>query len=100
MPFSTSGNVTTTSDKKQLSDGNGLNGGLGNTFGQSALDLISFYNATTVVQPTAAANVHTVAAGSTTAAYVNTTYDGSIGSTAYTIGDLVKALKQLGLIAS
>lgn len=51
-------------------------------------------------QPTAATNVHTVAAGATTAVFVNTTFDGSIGSTAYTIGDLVAALKTLGFIKS
>lgn len=51
-------------------------------------------------QPTPAGNVHTPVAGSTTAVYVNTTFDGSIGTTAYTIGDIVAALKTLGLIAS
>lgn len=61
---------------------------------------VGFYGATPVTQQTAATNVHTVAAGSTTAAYVNTTWDGSIGSTAYTVGDLVAALKSLGLIKS
>jgi hypothetical protein len=61
---------------------------------------VGFFGATPASQPTAATNVHTVAAGSTTAAYVNTTYDGSIGSTAYTIGDVVAALKTLGLIKS
>jgi hypothetical protein len=61
---------------------------------------VGFFGATPETQPTASTNVHTVAAGSTTAAYVNTTYDGSIGSTAYTIGDVVAALKTLGLIKS
>lgn len=79
---------------RQLSDQNSQ----GTTLGTSAIDKIGFYGQTTVVQPTAAANVHTVAAGATTAAYVNTTFDGSIGSTAYTVGDLVAALKTLGLI--
>jgi hypothetical protein len=59
---------------------------------------VSFFGATPATQPTAATNVHTVAAGSTTAVYVNTTFDGSIGSTAYTLGDVVAALKTLGLI--
>ncbi len=59
-----------------------------------------FYGATPAAQPTSAGNVHTVTSGATTAVYVNTTFDGSIGTTAYTVGDLVKALKTLGLIAS
>ena len=58
------------------------------------------FGATPAAQPTAADNVHTVAAGATIAVYTNTTFDGSIGTTAYTIGDLVAALKTLGLIAS
>ncbi len=59
---------------------------------------VSFFGATPAAQPTALGNTHTVAAGSTTAAYTNTTFDGSIGTTAYTIGDIVAALKTLGLI--
>ena len=59
-----------------------------------------FYGATPAAQPTSAGNVHTVTSGATTAVYVNTTLDGSIGTTAYTVGDLVAALKTLGLIAS
>lgn len=77
-----------------------LGGGSPEIVGGAATSLVGFFGTTPVAQPTAATNVHTVAAGSTTAAYVNTTFDGSIGSTAYTIGDLVAALKTLGLIAS
>jgi hypothetical protein len=62
--------------------------------------LEGFFGATPVVQPASpTANVHTPTAGSTTAVYVNTTFDGGITGTAYTIGDLVVALKNLGLIA-
>lgn len=68
--------------------------------GNTAASTVGFYGQTPAAQPTSATNVHTVAAGSTTAAYVNTTYDGTIGSTAYTIGDLVAALKTLGIIKS
>ena len=79
---------------RQLSDQNSQ----GTSLGVAAADKVAFFGQTPVVQPTAATNVHTVAAGATTAAYVNTTFDGSIGSTAYTVGDLVAALKTLGLI--
>lgn len=61
---------------------------------------IGFYGTTPVVQPASpVGSVHTVTAGSTTAVYVNTSFDGGITGTAYTIGDLVAALKSLGLIA-
>lgn len=87
---------TTSAAAKQLSDGNSQ----GTVLGQSATDLIGFYGLTTgVAQPTGAGNTHTAAAGATTAVFTNTTFDGSTGSSAYTVGDLVKALKAVNLIA-
>ena len=59
---------------------------------------VSFFGATGTTQPTASGNTTTSAAGSTTAVYVNTTFTGGSGSTAYTVGDVVAALKALGLI--
>jgi hypothetical protein len=109
MPFSTSGVVTTTEDFRELSDGNGVRGGPGTNLGAGPNDLIAFYRtpeqAATLpgvaqfVQP----GTHSVAtgtAGSTTAAFVNTTFTGAAGTSAYTVGDLVTALKALGLIAA
>jgi len=61
---------------------------------------LSFFGVTAVGQQTAAGNTTTSAAGSTTAVYTNTTFTGGSGSTAYTVGDVVKALKALGLIAA
>lgn len=76
------------------------NSGDGLLVGVAASTPVGFFGTTPVVQPASpAANVHTVAAGSVTSVFVNTTFDGSIGSTAYTVGDLVVALKNLGLIA-
>lgn len=81
---------------KQLSDGNSQ----GTVLGINAQDKVALFGATAVPQPTASGNAHTVSAGSTTAAYTNTTFDGGIGTTGYTIGDIVAALKKLGAIAS
>jgi hypothetical protein len=92
MPQATAVTLSNQIDSPQSSDGY--------MTGQSALAPIGFYGQTPAVQPTAATNVHAVAAGSTTTVFVNTTFDGSIGSTAYTLGDLVAALKTLGLIKS
>lgn len=73
----------------------------GTQLGQSTSDLVGFWGATPVVQPASpAGNTHTVAAGSVTSVFVNTTFDGSTGTTAYTIGDIVKALKSIGVLAS
>lgn len=87
---------------KQLSDGNSQGTVLGQTgvMPSGTADKIAFFGATPVVQPASpTGNVHTPTAGTTTSVFVNTTFDGSIGTTAYTIGDLVIALKNLGLIA-
>lgn len=80
---------------KQLSDQNSM----GTQLGAGTTDKIGFFGATPVAQNgTPAGNTHTPAAGSTTAAYVNTTYDGGISGSAYTVGDIVTALKNLGLL--
>jgi hypothetical protein len=59
-----------------------------------------FFGVTPVAQPTNPGNTHTTAAGATTAVFTNTAFDGGVGSKGYTVGDIVQALKNLGLIAS
>jgi hypothetical protein len=109
MPFSTSGIVTTTEDFRQLSDGNGTRGGPGTNLGSGPTDLIAFYRtpAQSATLPGVAQfaqpvspNVATSAAGSVTAVFTGTTFTGGSGTSAYSVGDLVTALKKLGLIAS
>jgi hypothetical protein len=51
-------------------------------------------------QPTTATDVTVGDAGSTTAVYRSTTFPGASGSTKYTIGDIVTALKAYGMIAA
>ncbi len=65
----------------------------------SAAGLAAFGKTPPSAAPSGSGNAHTVAAGSTTAVYTNTTFDGGVGSSAYTVGDLVAILKSLGLIA-
>jgi hypothetical protein len=60
----------------------------------------AFFGSAAVAKQTSAGDVHTVAAGATTGVFVNTTFDGTTGSTAYTIGDIVKALKAYGLLTA
>lgn len=102
MTVTTSGTVTTTTDKRQLTDGSGANGGPGTTFGQKPADAISHYGVTPVVQPAqpTAPSVATGSVGSGTAAYLNTTYTGGTGTSAYSTSDIVTALKALGLLAA
>ncbi len=77
-----------------------LGGGSPYMVGLSSADLVGFYGATAIAQPgSPSGNTHTPTAGSTTSVFVNTTFDGSIGSTAYTVGDIVVALKNLGILA-
>lgn len=90
MPLSTS------AAPRQLSDGNSQ----GTVLGQSAADPIGFFGTTPVVQPASTGATGTVAAGATTNVFTNTTFSGGIGTTAYTVTDVVKALKQLGLLAA
>ncbi len=56
---------------------------------------LSFYGGSPVAQPTSSGNTATSTAGSTTNVFTNTTFTGGIGSTAYTVGDIVRGLKQL-----
>jgi hypothetical protein len=61
---------------------------------------IGHFGATAVAQPTASADVSISAAGSTNTVFRDTTFTGGTGSSAYSVGGLVLALKNLGLIAA
>lgn len=94
-PASTSSNpgpaVTTGNDY--------LGGGTPIRIGTSTTDLVGLYGVTPVAQQAGSGNTHTVAAGAVTSVFTNTTFDGSVGTTAYTVGDIVLALKNLGILA-
>jgi hypothetical protein len=60
--------------------------------------LVGLFGATPIVQPTAAGTTTGYTAGTSTAVTIDGTSTGGTGSTAYTLGDIVLALKSLGII--
>jgi hypothetical protein len=61
---------------------------------------LGFYNATPVAQPNTTGTTTGFTAGTGTAVNDASTFTGGVGTRAYRISDIVKALKDLGLIAS
>lgn len=61
---------------------------------------VGFFSATPVTQPNTTGTTTGFSAGSGTTVASGSTFTGNTGSTAYTIGDIVRALKTLGLLAS
>jgi hypothetical protein len=61
---------------------------------------LGFYNSTPVVQPNTTGTTSGFTAGAGSAVDSAATFTGNTGSTAYTIGDIVRALKTLGLLAA
>lgn len=84
-----------TSNEKQLSDGNDD----GTVLGQDASDLISFYGVDPVAQPAAVTSVTTTGASSTTNAYGYTTA-AQADAIVTAVNAVVTKLALLGLIAS
>lgn len=73
----------------------------GTIIGDAADMPIAFHGSTAVVQYSGSSVTTTgFTAGSSVAVQSVSTFTGGTGSTAYTISDIVKALKQKGLIAS
>jgi len=60
--------------------------------------LVGLFGATPVIQPQTTGTTTGYTTGSGTAVLADGTFTGNLGSTAYTIGDVVLALKQLGLL--
>ena len=61
---------------------------------------VGFYNHTPVVQPAGTGVTAGFTAGTGAAVLDDSTFTGNTGSAAYTVGDIVKALKDLGLLAA
>ena len=69
------------------------------TEGGSTGQKIGFFSATPVVEPSSTGETTGFTAGAGTAVNDASTFTGNVGSTAYRISDVVKHLKNLGLIA-
>lgn len=77
-----------------------LNATTGTKIGTATGQKLGFYNATPVIQQAGTGETTGFVAGSGTAVNDDSTFTGNVGSTAYRISDIVKALKNLGLLAS
>lgn len=91
------------SDSKALTLGVGTNIALDTTTGSKIGTLttqkLGFYNATPVVQPTSPGLTAPSTTGSGTTLFQTTKFNGGAG-TEYSVADIVKVLKNLGLIAA
>lgn len=77
-----------------------VNATTGTKIGTATTQKLGFYNATPVVQQATAGTTTGFTAATGTAVLSGSTFTGNTGSTAYTIGDVVKALKALGFMAA
>lgn len=72
----------------------------GTKIGTNAAQKLGFFNAAPVVQQNTTGTTTGFTAGGGTAAKDDSTYTGDTGATAYTVGDVVRALKKLGFLAA
>ena len=72
----------------------------GLTIGTATTQKLGFYNATPVVQQATTGTTTGFTANSGTTVRDDSTFTGNSGTKAYTVGDIVKALKNLGLLAT
>lgn len=68
--------------------------------GEATTREVGFFGATPIAQPSSTGETTGFTAGSGTAVNDDSTFTGNVGSTAYRISDVVKHLKNLGLLAS
>lgn len=91
------GNITMTDTKNII-----VSGTTGTKFGTGATQKIGFWNANPVVQPaaTGATTSGFTAVDTATVVAAASTFTGATGAAAYTITDIVKNLKNAGLLAA
>jgi hypothetical protein len=69
-------------------------------FGTATTQKLGFYNATPVVQQATTGTTTGFTVNSGTTVRDDSTFTGNSGTKAYTVGDIVRALKNLGLLAA
>jgi len=72
----------------------------GSKVGTATTQKLGFWNATPIVQPSSTGETAGFTAGAGTPVTDTSTFTGNVGATAYRISDIVKALKNSGLMAS
>ena len=77
-----------------------VNATTGTKIATATTQKLGFYNATPVVQQATTGTTTGFTAGSGTASKSDSTFTGNSGSAAYTVGDIVLALKSLGFLAA
>lgn len=72
---------------------------VGTKIGTETTQKLGFWNSTPIVQHSSTGESAGFTAGAGTTVTHLSTFTGNVGSTAYTIGDVIKALKNSGFIA-
>jgi hypothetical protein len=72
----------------------------GTKIGTATTQKLGFYNATPVIQQATTGTTTGFTANSGTTVRDDSTFTGNSGTKAYTVGDIVRALKNLGLLAA
>ena len=85
-----------------MQDGPSVNFGYsnGNRIGGDASQKIGFWGAAPIIQPSTVGTTSGFTVGTGSGVLSGSTFTGGMGTKAYTIGDIVKALKSAGIMAS
>ena len=75
-----------------------LFGTTGTKIGTATTQKLGFWNVTPVVQPSGTGETVGFVAGAGTSVLDDSTFTGNVGSTAYRVSDIVKALKNIGVL--
>ena len=77
-----------------------MSSGTGTKFASSSDQKIGFWGITPIIRPSSTGEGSGFSAGGGTAVTHTSTFTGNTGSTAYTISDIIKHLKNIGLITT